>query len=235
MNGTILSLALRGLLGRRRTLVIAAMPVLVIVIAVLVSVVGQGSSGYALVGGLGFTVVLPLVALICANSVLGPEIEDGSIVYLLATPVSRYAVGVSKYVAAVLATWLLGAVPLLVTGLILDPGRPARAVGWLVAGLVAGTGYAALFLALGAWVRYAVVLGLLFTVFWEGMLGGLLRGVRWVTIRSWGQEVGSSVSSMVPSPGLGLTYAVVASVVLLAVALWLTGDRLRSFSMSGGE
>lgn len=235
MNSTILSLALRGLLGRRRTLVIAAMPVLLIAIAVLVSVFGRGSSGYGLVGGLGFTVVLPLVALICANSVLGPEIEDGSIVYLLATPVSRYVVGFSKYVAAVMATWLMGAVPLLVTGLILDPGRPLRAFAWLVAGVVAGAGYAALFLALGAWVRYAVVLGLLFTVFWEGMLGGLLRGVRWVTIRSWGEEIGASVSPLVPSPGLGLPYAVGASVVLLVVALWLTGDRLRSFSMTGGE
>ena len=44
--------------------------------------------------------VLPLTALIIGTSVLGAEIEDGSIVHLLATPVRRASVIASKYLVA---------------------------------------------------------------------------------------------------------------------------------------
>ncbi len=40
-----------------------------------------------LLGSFGFAVVLPLTALIIGTSVLGAEIDDGSVVHLLATPV----------------------------------------------------------------------------------------------------------------------------------------------------
>ena len=40
----------------------------------------------------GFSVILPLTALIIGTSVLGAEIDDGSIVHLLATPVRRSSV-----------------------------------------------------------------------------------------------------------------------------------------------
>ena len=45
-----------------------------------------------------FTLALPLVALLATSAVLGPEVDDGSIVYLLAKPVNRYGLAISKYV-----------------------------------------------------------------------------------------------------------------------------------------
>ena len=54
---------------------------------------------------------------------------------------------------------------------------------------VAGTTYTALFLGLAALTRHAVVIGLLFVLLWEGLLGNLLSGIRWLAIGAWGREV----------------------------------------------
>ena len=116
---------------------------------------------------------LPLVALLAATAVLGPEIDDGSVVYLLAKPVSRHVIAVSKYAAAWAATMVLGALPLARRGAgprrRREPAPGARAGASAAA--VAGTAYTALFLGLAALTRHAVVVGLLFALLWEGVLG----------------------------------------------------------------
>ena len=131
---------------------------------------------------------------------LGPEIDDGSIVYLIAKPVPRHVIALSKYAVAWLATMALGALPLLVAGLVLDASHPGHAVGWGVAGAVSGTAYTALFLGLAALTRHAVVVGLLFVLLWEGLLGGLLPGIRWLDVGAWGTQVGASVSDALDAP-----------------------------------
>ena len=66
-------------------------------------------------------------------------------------------------------------------------------------------------MALAALTRHAVVVGLLFVLLWEGLLGGLLSGIRWVAIGAWGQEVASAASDAIDDPGTGLAYAVLAA------------------------
>ena len=100
---------------------------------------------------------------------------------------------------------------------------------------MAGTAYTALFLGLAALTRHAVVVGLLFVLLWEGLLGGLLDGIRWLAIGAWGQEVAAAVSDAVDDPGTGLVYAVLAAAVLTAGSLWFASDRLRSFTLRGDE
>ena len=48
--------------------------------------------------------LLPLTALIIGTSVLGAEVDDGSIVHLLATPVSRTSVILTKFAVASVLT-----------------------------------------------------------------------------------------------------------------------------------
>lgn len=235
MNPTILRLSAQALLGRRRGLVLVLIPALVLALAVLVrSLTGQ-AAGYDAVTGLGFTLALPIVALLAATAVLGPEIDDGSVVYLLAKPVSRHAVAVSKFLVAWTATMVLGALPLLICGLVLDVDDPGRALAWSVGGALAGTAYAALFLALAALTRHAVVVGLLFVLLWEGLLGNLLPGIRWLAIGPWGRETAAEISTAVSAAGTGLPYALVAAGLLSAGSVWFAGDRLRSFTLRGDE
>ena len=135
----------------------------------------------------------PLVALLAATAVLGPEVDDGSIVYLLSKPVSRHVVALSKFAVAWAATMALGALPLLVAGLVLDALGPAPGRGLGRRGAaVAGTAYTALFIGArglhparrrrGAALRAASG---------RASSAALLDGIRWVAIGPWGREVAS--------------------------------------------
>lgn len=235
LNGTIVRLSAQALFGRRRGVVLVLIPALLVALTVLIRVLTEQGVGYEIVEAVGYTLALPIVALLAASAVLGPEVDDGSIVYLLAKPVNRHVVALSKYVVAWFATVLFGAVPLLICGLVLDAADPGRAFGWFLGAAVSGTAYSALFLALAALTRHAVVVGLLFVLLWEGLLGGLLRGIRWLDIGAWGTEVASSLSDRIGDAGTGLTYALVAAALLSLLSLWYAGDRLRSFTLRGDE
>ena len=87
MNSTIVRLSTQALLGRRRGLVLALIPAVVIALAVVIRALTEPGTGYEIVDAIGFTLALPLVALLASSAVLGPEIDDGSIVYLIAKPV----------------------------------------------------------------------------------------------------------------------------------------------------
>lgn len=235
MNTTIVRLSWQALFGRRRGIVLVLIPVLLVALAVLVRVLTERGAGYDEVVGLGFTLGLPIVALLAAAAVLGPEIDDGSVVYLLAKPISRHVVAVSKYATAWAATIGLGALPLLVAGLVLDFSDPRRALAWAGGAALAGTVYSALFLGLAALTRHAVVVGLLFALLWEGLLGNLFEGIRWLAIGAWGRELSAAISPLVEGTSTGLAYALIAALVLTAGAVWFTGDRLRSFTLRGDE
>ena len=233
MNATIARLALAALLGRRRFWLLVVFPVAMVGLTVLVvAMAGDDDLGWTMVGNLGYPLVLPLVAILATSSVLGPEVDDGSVVYLLSKPVNRHAVAVSKWVVAWLATLVVGGGSVLAAGLVVDPGE--QAVAWLVAALVAGTAYSGLFLALSATTRHAVVIGLLFALIWENVLGSIFTGVAWLSISQWGVRVGHAVSDALPDPA-NLPWAIIASAFVTVVGVWFAGDRLRSFSLRGDE
>ncbi|MGL5827338.1 MAG: hypothetical protein ACRCYU_21365, partial [Nocardioides sp.] len=76
--------------------------------------------------------------------------------------------------------------------------------------------------------------GLLFVFFWEGLMGNLLVGIRWVSVGAWSRQMAASLDdSIVLSAGVGTTYAVLATALLGVAGVWFTGARLRSFSMRG--
>jgi len=235
MNRTLLRLSAQALFGRRRGVVLLLIPAALLALSVLVRLLTEKEVGIEAAVGLGYTLALPLVALLASTAVLGPEVDDGSIVYLLAKPVSRHVIGGSKFAAAWGATMALGALPLLVAALVLDPSEPRRAVALGVGAAVAGTVYTALFLALAAVTRHAVVIGLLFALLWEGVFGSVFAGVRWLSVGAWGREVAGAVSPLVDAVDTGLAYAVAAATLVTAAAVWFTGDRLRSFTLRGDE
>ena len=235
MNRTVFRLSAQAILGRRRGLVLALIPAALLVLALLVRALTDADLGVEATVGLGLSLALPLVALLASTAVLGPEVDDGSIVYLLCKPVSRHVIARSKFAAAWLATMALGALPVGVVAFVVDPSESRRAVAYGVGAAVAGTVYAALFIALAALTRHAVVIGLLFTLLWEGLLGSVFAGVRWLSVAAWGREVAGGLSPLVEEVGIGTAYAVIAATVVTAASVWFTGDRLRSFTLRGDE
>ena len=233
MNATIARLALAALLGRRRFWLLVVFPVAMVGLTVLVvAMAGDDDLGWSMVGNLGYPLVLPLVAILATSSVLGPEVDDGSIVYLLSKPVNRYGIAISKWLVALAATLAAGALPILVAALI--TGDSTRATALFVGAAVAGTAYSALFLAISAVTRHAVIASLMFVLIWESLLGNLFSGIAWLSIGQWGLRIGHEISSALPDPA-NLGYAIIASLLVTVVGAWFAGDRLRSFSLTGDE
>jgi len=232
MNGTIAKLALQALLGRRRFFLLLAFPVLLLGLVALVTALVDGDAAFSVLPNLGYPLVLPLVAILATSSVLGPEVDDGSIVYLLSKPVNRYGIAISKWVVALAATLVAGALPFLLAGPVTGHGTDATAL--FVAAAVAGTAYSALFLAISAVTRHAVIASLVFVLIWETLLGNLFSGVAWLSIGQWGLRVGHEVSTELPDPA-NLGYAIVLSLAVTVVGVWFAGDRLRSFSLRGDD
>ncbi len=234
MNSTVVRLSARSLFGRRRGILLFVLPLVLIAVAVLMAYVGGTSESTTRVtlDALGLQIVVPLVALVAATGVLAPEIDDGSIVYLLAKPVSRYRIVISKFAVVVLSVAVFGALAMLIASLILS-GAADLSVGFAVGSLAAGATYSAVFCWLSVWSRHAVVFGLIYLVLWEGLLGGLLDGIRWLSVARWGKSVAWEIG--VGSPDPSLAYALIACAVVIVAAGWLAGNRLRSFNLTGED
>ena len=236
MNPTIMRLGLRALVGGWRGIVLLALPVLLVLLAgVLRWVTGEPVSASVVLVEVGLALVVPLVALLAANGVLGPEIDDGSVVYLLATPVSRYVVAASKYAVAAALAGLLGFGGMAGAALAGDVSDR-----WLLVALVAGGGgallYCALFTALAAATRHGMIAGLIYLLVVEQLLGRFLSGFRYVSVRAVAERLGEVAADVeLPVEDLSLTYAVIASVVLLVVGIALAGWRLQRFQLRGDE
>lgn len=236
MNATIARLAFQALVGQRRVWVLVALPVLLVALAgALRALTGEVVSPTMVIVEIGLTLVVPLVALLAANGVLGPEIDDGSVVYLLSSPVSRYAVAGSKFAVAAVTSVVLSVLGL--GGAALVGGLDSSWVlGAAVTGGVAALLYTALFTALAAATRHGMIAGLVYVLVVEGLLARFLSGLRHISVGSIAQRIGERSADLdLPVSDLSLTYAVVAAVVLLVVAALAAGWRLQRFQLRGDE
>src|SRR5690606_35322659 len=105
----------RGLLGRRRSLLLLVLPVLLLGLAGLTRWASDASvtASSGLIGNFGMGTLLPLMCLLIGTGVVGPEIDDGSIVYLLAKPVPRRSILLGKLAVALATTVLLAVLPIM--------------------------------------------------------------------------------------------------------------------------
>ena len=85
-NTTVAWITLRATLSRRRALLFALPAVILILLTVALKASHPPMRLWPshVLGTFGFSVLIPLTALIIGTSVLGAEIDDGSIVHLLA-------------------------------------------------------------------------------------------------------------------------------------------------------
>jgi len=236
--GTIARLGLASVFGRRRGILLFVLPLVLVGLAGLVRLlVGRDIEVASdALYGLGLAVVVPLVALVATTGVLAPEIDDGSIAYLLAKPISRHTIVISKLIVAVSCVVAFAALPMLIAGMVLMIEEPRLGVGYAVGALLGGTAYCALFALLSVMTRHAVVIGLIYLLVWEGLLGGLLDGVRWLSVTRWSAAIIEQVVDGVEIVNdLSPVYAGTATAIVIILGTWLTGRRLRAFNLTGDE
>lgn len=148
---TVARLTYRALLGRRRAAILFVLPVLLVVIAVAVRTFAGSDDQVAsdVLSGFAIATMVPLIGVIAGTGAIGPEIDDGSIVYLLSKPVKRPTIIFTKLIVAIAVTMVFSALPTLIAGLILNGNGQQIAVAYTIAALVASIAYSALFLLLG--------------------------------------------------------------------------------------
>jgi len=225
MIRSIAGVTLRGVLGRRRSLLIVLFATIPVVIAVIVRLSGGTSDAVGLTAdlldALVVRTILPLVALILGTAVLGSELEDGTAVFLLVKPIERWRIVTAKLVVAAGMTAGLVALVTLVTGLIVAAGRGAEpiVVAFTVAVAIGGVLYSALFLALSIVTGRALILGLAYILIWEGALAGLLEGTQVLSIRQYTLAIAQQLAG---GDGGAIAVTLAGSVALvLAVAVFV--------------
>ncbi len=234
MNLTIIGITVRALLGRRRVLMLLPMPLVLVGLTLLGANVGEpeGDWGPAVFGNLGLSVILPLTALIVGSSVLGLEIDDGTITHLLTKPLPRSEIVLSKLAVAWVVTTVATGVPLAVAALI--AGSTTLAVGLVLGAALGALAYTALFLALSVLTKRPVAVGLVYIMLWENVLVGFVDGAKVFSVREHATTLADTVGNTpLLDSSVSLGTALVMSVVFIVVGTVGATQRLRSFALTG--
>jgi ABC-2 type transport system permease protein len=258
-NPTVAWITTRATLGRRRALLFAIPAVILIAVTLALKLSRPPSRPWPshVLGTFGFSVLLPLTALIIGCSVLGAEIDDGSIIHLLATPVRRSSVIITKFLVATGLTIIFAAVPELIAALISGGGQSAAvvkvgpnglvsftpgavinntdfAVGLFVGALVCAVIYNAIFVMVSVATTRAIAVGLLYVLIWEALLSNFVSGARLLSVSHYGLGIANGIahdSSL--NAGLSVATSVVMGTVVTVAALVLAVNLLSSFTLKG--
>ena len=240
MNWTIARITLRQLLSRRRTLLLLLLGGVLVLAAGIFRLAGEEARALPFTAGLlsnlGIGTLMPLVALIFGTGAIGAEIEDGTAIFLLAKPISRVTVVLTKLAVAALCSAALTCGPILLAGLIAAGGLGEGLVVGMTAGAAIGSLlYCAVFVAVSLVTSRALVFGLAYVLIWEGLLAGLFAGTRTFSIRqltlSFADSIGGIPADIFDAP-VSLT-AVVVAIAILVIATVIAIRRLSAYEISG--
>lgn len=233
--GAIVDVTVRGLLSRRRALLMVLLAALPVVVGLLIRLGGGRADAPEILDTLVVRTVLPLVALIIGTSAIGSEIEDGTLVYLLIKPVPRWQIALAKLVVAAGLTAILVVPPIVVTGVLVGgfgSASLAVALGYAVAAIIGGATYAVAFATLGTITSRSLVVGLAYTLLWEGVLAGLLEGTRFLSVRQATLGIAAALTGVDPGvEALPVAVAVSVVTVVIVASAVLTTSRLRRFQV----
>jgi ABC-2 type transport system permease protein len=200
----IFRLTLRQLVFRRTTLLLALLALLPVLIAVVFQLGDPDTDPQRwtarLYVALIVTAVLPLTALLLGTSVLGDEIEEGTVVYLLTKPVPRWQILLPKLAAAWLVTAVLVTASTIITGLIAIGGEGGGSLiaAFSVAVAVGGLAYTTLFVLLSLTTNRALIAGVLYVFIWEGAVTGIFAGTRYLSLRHYTLAIADWLAGVSP-------------------------------------
>ncbi len=239
--GPVFRLSIRQITGIRRLLIVlllVSLPVVLTLVIRLTSSEGGGdTTDYVngVVNALIVGVVLPIVMISFSTSVLGNDLEDRTLSFIILTPAARWKIALSKLVAPILV-----GVPLVVAsaavsiyiGLDSDVSSVAAVCAGLVVGVVA---YASVFTWAGLITTRALAFAIVYVFLWEGVMSALVPGVKYLSISAYALSVMYRLSDgsleAVADQTIELPAALVGA-CLVAVAFWLlTVWRLRTMDV----
>jgi ABC-2 type transport system permease protein len=233
----LVEVTLRGVLGRRRTILLVLLAGLPVLIALLVRLSGGQPNADRVLDTLVVRLLMPLTALIVGTGAIGSEIEDGTAVYLMIKPVARWRIALAKVLVAAGLTAALVVPSVVLTGLLLGTGSDAMTtvVAFALACLIGGSAYATAFVALSVFTSRAFLVGLAYVLIWEGVLAGLLEGTRFLSIRQATLGLAEALGVDAVRTPLAPAVSILVVVIVLAGGFALSSWRLARFEVRGGD
>ena len=239
MIATLVSISLRGLLNRRRTLMLGLFAGLIVVVALLFRLADQPpdeSLAFTrqLLGNFGLAVLLPVVAVIVGTAAIGSELDDGTIIYLLAKPIPRSLVAIVKAAVAWMAVVILVSPAMLVAGIVAMSGDAELGIAYAGAAAFGALEYTAVFLALSLVTSRALVVGLAYVVIWEGAVAGLFDGTRVLSVRQHALAIAEAIGGDgAIDAALNLPTALIIGSIITIVAVVVAIRRLERVELRG--
>ena len=227
-------LSIRQLTGPVRLgliLLLSALPIgLTAILAVIAGGEGVGRDDFvnAMLSGLLVAGVLPIVVMTLGTAAFGNELEDGTLGNLALMPLARWQIVMPKLLATLTVSVPIIIVSGVVTSLI-GIGFEVRATLSVAVALLLGVAaYSAIFTWTGLMTGRALAVALLYVILWEGIIGSLIEGVGYLSVRGYTLAVmhglDSSAFEAVGDLVISLPAAVVGALLVTAVfygmAVW---------------
>ncbi len=237
---------LRTLLSRRALfcMVIAAVPTALSFVVAHVAEI-DGSDEAQVPYFLFLQVCVPLVALLLGSAVVSEEIEDRTISYLLTRPIPRASILIGRYLATLAILVLILGTSAGLTGHWLDSlastgGRRLLPEGFgrtfVFVVVTGGAVYAAIYAAIGAWLKWPVIVGLGYTFAFEFLLANIPGKTQSLAVqyylKSWlfggdaslGSRADFLTTELLP-PSEAIRSLVLIGVAALALGSWILSRR----------
>ena len=232
--GAILSLSLRQITGVRRLLVVglvALAPAALALVARLASENGDGGDGFAdgadaVMAG----VVMPILTMALATPAFGNDLEDGTLGFVVMTPIARWKIALSKMAAPMLVAAPLAVVSGMAVTYV-ELGWDVQAMAAVGVGLLIGAAvYSSVFTWAGLMTTRALSFAVVYVFLWEGLASSFVPGTKYLSVRAYAvtvmqwldSETMADVSSAIEFPA-----ALVGSALALGAFWLLTVHRLK--------
>ena len=227
-------LSIRQLTGPVRLsliLLLSALPIgLTAILAVTAGGEGVGRDDFvnAMLSGLLVAGVLPIVVMTLGTAAFGNELEDGTLGNLALMPLARWQIVMPK----LLATLAISVPIIIVSGVatsLIGIGFEVRAtLSVAVALLLGAAAYSAIFTWTSLMTGRALAVALLYVILWEGVIGSLIEGVGYLSVRGYtlaimhglDSSAFESLGDRVISLPTAMVGALLATAVFCGLAVW---------------
>lgn len=229
-------LIIRQLVTRARLLSLLALGVLVAIVSAAVGAADDiddpTEAGVQVMVNLGFTLVVPIVALVFASAALGDTREDGTLVYLWLRPMDRWPVVLGAWLAAITVSLPITVVPLAISAALTDAGG-ALVGATIIAAVVGVVVYSSVFLLLGLVLKNPVVWGIGYILIWEGIVAAFGSAANRLAIRGYTRSIITTRTDVdLDLNDVSLTAAIVVPILVAVVGLVLSSARLNRLDVA---
>ena len=129
--------------------------------------------------------IAPLVVLAIAAAAFSNEVEDRTLANLILSPLPRWQIAIPKLLATITIAAPFIAVSAFATSYIAYLGDWRAVFAVTVSSIIGVALYSAAFVFLGLVTTYAIGIGLLYIIVWEGFFSGFVTGARLLSIRHY--------------------------------------------------